>query len=173
MMELGAHAPSALEWRQESMKRRFYELKGGDSTYGTLRFMTAFGSLAEAESSEGKWTFKRRGFFSPNIGARRTGSEEDVLVYTPKWTGMKGEIRTTQGERLAFHSEGFWGQQWVLASVAGRPLIRFENHGVLRHSSNVTLEPGARERSDLALLAGFCWYILLLHMEDASVTVTT
>lgn len=169
MITLDHHAPSTLEWRQESAMERFYELKGGDTTYVTLRFQKIFGSLAEAESGSAKWTFKRAGFVSPRVGARLAGTEDDIAIYVPKWTGTSGEITLTSGEKLNFKSLGFWGRRWALESGSGELLIEFANQGGLRAVAEMSVKEPARKRQDLAFLASFCWYILLLHMQDSAV----
>lgn len=150
------------------MHRR-YELMDGSSNYASLTFKSAFGTLAEARTVAASWTFKRRGFLHPNVGARVAGNDEDIAVYTPHWTHHKGAIRLSSGESLHFHSEGFWGTRWILATEDGKPLAEFSRHGALKHGCEVTLRPDARAREDLGLLLCFCWYLLLLHMEEAVV----
>lgn len=173
MTKLDQWAPSTLEWRQESAMERFYELKGGDTTYGTLRFTKLLGSLAEAESNGSKWTFKRNGFVSPQVTARLAGSEDDIATYVPKWTGTSGEITLKSGGRLKFHSTGFWGRRWALETENGEPLLEFANSGILRAETELTVKDSCRQREDLAFLASFCWYVLLLHMQDTAVIATS
>ena len=167
MTPLNAHAPSTLEWKQQSAFGRYYELKGGDTVYATLEFVKRFGSLAEARTAGGTWTFKRRGMMSPAVSARTPGSESDLAVYKPNWSSSKGELTLASGEKLLFRSESFWGSDWILTDGAGQPLLRFVTRGVFKHGAEVTAEPAGRARPDMPLLATFCWYLLLLYLEDA------
>lgn len=166
MTPLDAHAPTALEWKQQSAFGRYHELKGGDTVYATIEFVKKFGSLAEARAAGGAWTYKRRGMMSPAVSARVPGSEADVAVYKPNWSSSKGELTLAGGEKLLFRSESIWGKEWLLATEAGQPLLRFATRGVMKHGAEVMLEPACRERADLALLITFCWYLLLLYRED-------
>jgi hypothetical protein len=168
MIPLNAHAPTTLEWKQQSAFGRFHELKGGDTVYAAVEFVKRFGSLAEARTAGGAWTYKRRGMMSPAVSARAPGSETDVAVYKPNWSSSKGELTLASGEKLQFRSESFWGKDWLLITEAGQPLLRFATRGVMKHGAEVTLEPACRERADLPLLITFCWYLLLLYIEDMS-----
>lgn len=166
MLPLDAHAPSTLEWKQESAFGRYFELKGGDSVYATLEFVKRFGSLAEARTAAGAWTYKRRGMMSPAVSARAAGSEADLAVYKPNWSSSKGTLTVVGGEVLEFRSASFWGQDWILSDPGGQNLLRFVTKGVVKQGSEVHVEAAARGRSDLPLLLTFCWYLLLLYQED-------
>lgn len=166
MTPLNAHASATLEWKQQSAFGRLYELKDGDTVYAAIEFVKRFGSLAEARTANGEWTFKRRGMMSPAVSARIPGSEADVAVYKPNWSSSKGEMTLATGEKLQFRSESFWGKDWLLTAGAGEPLLRFATRGVMKHGAEVTLEPAGRARADLPLLITFCWYLLLLYLED-------
>lgn len=157
---------TTLEWRQESAFGRYYELKAGNTVYGALEFVKRFGSLAEGRTAAGEWTFKRRGMMSPQVSAWRKGSEDDVALYRPNWNSSKGELTLAGGETLTFRSESFWGKDWVLARKEGEALAQFSTHGLMKHESDVTLEPAGAARADLPLLLTFCWYLLLLYRED-------
>lgn len=168
MIPLDAHAPTSLEWKQQSAFGRFYELKGGDTVYAGLEFVKKFGSLAEARTAGGVWTYKRRGMMSPAVSARAPGSEADLAVYKPNWSSSKGELTLAGGEKLLFRSESFWGKDWLLSTESGQPLLRFATRGVMKHGAEVIVEPACRSRADLPLLITFCWYLLLLYIEDMS-----
>ena len=53
-----------LRWTQPSAWRFAYELTSSDEPVGTLRFRSSWGTLAEAEGGDGRWTFKRVGFWA-------------------------------------------------------------------------------------------------------------
>jgi hypothetical protein len=171
MLPIDAHTPSSLEWKQQSAFGRYYELKGGDTVYAAIEFVKRFGSLAEAHTAAGGWTFKRRGMMSPVVSARLKGSESDVIVYKPNWSASKGEMILAGGEVLQFKSESFWGKDWVLSSADAQPLLRFSTKGMVKHEAGVTVELPGRARPDLALLLTFCWYLLLLYQQDSAATV--
>jgi hypothetical protein len=168
MLPLDDHAPATLEWKQESAFGRYFELKGGDSVYAALEFVKRFGSLAEARTAAGDWSYKRRGMMSPAVSARVAGSEADLAIYKPNWSSSKGVLTLAGGEALEFRSASFWGHDWILSAPGGHPLLRFSTKGVIKQGSEVHVEPAARGRADLPLLLTFCWYLLLLYQEDMS-----
>jgi hypothetical protein len=159
---------NALEWKQPSAFVRRYELRTGDSTLAVVSFSKSLGSLAEAHTAGEAWTFKRRGMLSTIVGARVAGTEQDVAVYRPNFTGTRGTIRIRGGESLELRSTGFWASEWVVRTEAQEVLLRFHNHGLMRSGAHVEVMDPAKRRDDLGLLLAFAWYLLLLHMEDGA-----
>jgi hypothetical protein len=73
---------------QPSAWREAYELRAGDDLVATLRFRSAFGSFATAETAEDCWTFKRVGFWKTHVTVRRCGADEDLAVFhNNTWNG--------------------------------------------------------------------------------------
>ena len=169
-----------LAFLQPRAMERSFELRAGEELVGTLAFRSSFGSLALARTAESSWTFKRVGSFSPRATARREGSEHDLAVYTPRWTGQAGEIALDGGERLRFAATGFWGTRFALSGAAGQTLATFgpepETHrfsDLFRAQAIVSVDPAASARPDLGLLLLFGWYLVVLHHEDATTAATT
>ncbi|MCC7156377.1 MAG: hypothetical protein IT161_17505 [Bryobacterales bacterium] len=170
---LQPHNVSALRWLQPDGWTRSFELRSGETLIGRLEFQSAFGSLAMAEVGEEKWTMKRQGFFSPQVTLRRASFDEDLAVYVPKWTGSKGLLTFKDGTVLHLNSTSFWGGEWAWIDAEERTLVRFHNRGFLRHGADIDVEPGARSRTDLAVLLAMGWYLLYLYQQDTSAVVAT
>src|SRR5215471_7349890 len=81
MQKISSVADEALRWSQPSALKRHYELKGSSDLVAQLRFRSAFGTLAMAESGDGSWTFKRVGFWQRTVTVREDGSEESLAVF--------------------------------------------------------------------------------------------
>ncbi|MBI5282227.1 MAG: hypothetical protein HY858_11145 [Candidatus Solibacter usitatus] len=160
---------AGLEWRQPGAFARTFELRAGDSLLARLEFKKTLGTLAEAETAQGKWSFKRTGFLSPVVSARVRGEEADIAIYRPSFSGQKGALRLAGGEALELHALGFWGSEWALTGAGGEHLLRFHNKGLVHHGADVEVGEAARGRQDLELLLTLAWYILVLHMEDSTV----
>ena len=170
--ELATHALAFTQ--PQAMVRRF-ELRAGGELVGDLEFRSSFGSLALARTAESTWTFKRVGFFSPRATARPDGSERDLVVYTPRWSGREGEVALEGGERFRFATANFWGTRFALGDAAGRAFATFgpepEAHrfsDLFRTQAVVAVDPAASARPDLGLLLLFGWYLVVLHHEDAT-----
>lgn len=168
MIPIASGAGDAIEWVQPSAMSRAWELRDGDRTAGLLTFRSAFGSLAAAQFEAGAWTFKRTGFFSPKVTARREGEETDIAVYEPAFSRSKGVLRLAGGETLHVHSTNFWQTEWTLSDDAGNLLIECHNRGVFRRGARVNVSDTGRRRPDLSMLVGLFWYILVLYMEDSA-----
>jgi hypothetical protein len=160
------------EWRQEDAFRRCWDLWDSYRQLAQLSFPKMFGSSATASIAGAVWTFKRVGFFSPRTTARSQGQAADIATYEPNFAGTKGTI-TVGGSRLRLRSSNFWSTEWVVEDAHNRALLTFHNKGMFKHGAAVTVEEAGRERTDLPLLLTFCWYILVLYMEDASAATAT
>jgi hypothetical protein len=159
---------NALEWKQPSAFVRRYELLSGDSQLALVSFSKSLGSLAEAHTANEAWTFKRRGMLSTIVGARLLGTEQDVAVYRPNFSGTRGTIRIKGGEPLELRSTGFWSSEWIVRTEEQDVLLRFHNHGLMRSGAHVEVMEAAKRRADIGLVLTFAWYLLLLHMEDGA-----
>jgi hypothetical protein len=166
MIGIDPRQMNGLEWKQPAAFRRAYELRAGDSVVASLEFVKMLGSLAEGEVAGARWTFKRSGFVSPKATARVAGSEEDIALYEPNWSGRQGLFRLEGGEILDFKATNFWGSEWVLADSRGEQLLRYHTKGVLHTGAGLELSPEVKQRADLPLLLLLTWYVLVLHRED-------
>lgn len=171
MIPVDSHTTGGLAWQQNSMWARHWELRSADSLLAELHFDSALGSRATATAAGAAWTFKRSGFFSPIVTARAAGVETDIATYQPHWPQSRGSLTIGQ-EQLDFRAVSFWGSRWALFQQE-QELIGFENTGMMHHGANVTVHESARSRADLPLLLTFCWYLLVLYMEDASTIAAT
>jgi len=161
-----------LEWIQTGAISRFHELRAGDSVFAQLEFRKTFGSLATGKTDQGVWTFKRRGFLHATVGVRVAGSDRDLMVYEPNWSGRRGHIQTAEGATYSWESVNFWGTDWVLAKPHGPKLAYFRHKGVVRSVAEVELTDEGRAEPELALLLLLGWYLILLYMMDAATAST-
>jgi hypothetical protein len=121
----------------------------------------------------GKWTFKRTGFLSPKVTARVAGSEQDVALYEPNWTGTKGIFHLQGGELLDFRAKNMWASEWLLVDGRGQEILKYTTKGLWKSGASLHTGPALRERPDLAFLIMLTWYVLVLHIEDGSAVAAT
>lgn len=147
------------------MKQAF-ELRVSDEVVATLQFQRA--SLAAGETAEEQWTFKREGFWHPQVTVRVAGSDANVAVFKPAWTGG-GTLELPQGRLLRFGAANFWHSQWDWSDPESKPLVHFKSHaGLLKMEGEVGIEPEAATQSDLPLLVVLGWYLLILFARDSA-----
>lgn len=167
-------ADQPLRWTQPALLQREYELRAGDEIVATLRWQKAFGSLAQAETADGTWTFKRSGFLRPKVTVRVPGSETEVAAFKPGWGG-EGMLRLSAGQCYQWLNTSFWLSEWVFANEAAEPLVHFKaefeaSAAVIffKHAAAVKFEPEAVSVPDLSLLTVLGWYLMLLMSEDGA-----
>ena len=170
-----------LTWFQPKAIHQFYELRSETDLYGTVNFPKSFGSLAEAESADGRWTFKRIGFFQIKITIREAGSDVDLAVFKPKWTGYAGSIEFADGKIFHWQSSNFFATKFDLQDSNEKILFTFR-HGVedqklkdwFKTQARVEVSEEAKKISETSMLVLFCWYlIVVLQMESSAGAVAT
>ena len=174
MQSLVGLTGTALRWEQPSASKMEYELRAnGAATVTTLRFRSMFGSLATAESADGCWTFKRVGFWQPRVTVRVCGSETDIATFTNNtWSG--GGTLVLPDSRKLLASTNMWATQYEFKTETDASLIHYKMHGMIRLSSDVTLQPAAADLPELPWLVPFGWYLtILMYMDSASASAVT
>ena len=155
-----------LKWVQPRAMKRNYELRSGEEVLGRLQWETISGSLANAESADGRWTFKRTGFFNPQITVRAPGSDSNLAVFSPNWKGG-GLLTFSDGTRLQWTSDGFWHSRWAFIRETGVRLVEFEPESSFLKTSavaKVTQEGFSTPAFSLLIFLG--WYLMVLRADD-------
>jgi hypothetical protein len=153
-----------LTW-QKRKAGKTYELRDADALYGTLERRSVFGSLATAETAEGRFTFKRVGFLRSRVTVRTEGSEENLAVLEPGFGG-EGPLVFADGRRLQWSQESFWRQIWAMKDGTGRTLFTIHSAGFTGGRGVVELAAGEHRTRDLALVTALAWYVVMLMAQD-------
>jgi hypothetical protein len=138
-----------------------FELRGGDEVVGSLRWER--NSLARGETAGQQWTFKREGIWHPHVTVRIAGSDVNLGLFHPDWTGGG---RLELGRQLRFGASGFWRPQWDWMD-GDQPLVHFERRGMFKLESHVQIEKAVAASPDVPLLVVLGWYLLVLAALDA------
>ena len=160
-----------LVWTQPARSKQAFELHAPTEVVATLQFERS--SLASGQAAEQSWTFKREGFWHPQVTARVAGSDSNLAVFKPAWTGG-GTLELPEGRVLKFGAANFWHSQWSWWDPSGKPLVQFKSHaGLLRMEGQVVIDPDAGALPELPLLVVLGWYLLILFARDAAVAGST
>lgn len=162
-------AAQELVWAQPKATRREYELRTGNDLIATLRFQR--GSLADATFGASHWTFKRAGFWQPRVTVRASGSDQDIALFRPRWTGG-GHLEFPDGRSLQLNSANFWQSRWVWQDKDHELINIRAHHGLLKAGGTVEVLPASTSDPNLALLVLLGWYLILLYAEDSSAVST-
>jgi len=161
-----------LVWDQPHAFKEHYDLKSGDELIATLKFRNSFGSLATGESADGRWTFKRVGFFTTHVTVRFEGADTDLAVFRNNtWTGG-GTLELPDGrEWLA--ATNFWQTRYDITAPTDTPLLTFRRVSGLFHlSAAVDIHDAATELPELPWLVALGWYLNVLMQRDAAMMAT-
>jgi hypothetical protein len=161
-------AATDLHWIQPEILSRHWELRTGEEVIATLKWEKMTGSLATATAADGTWTFKRSGFLNVRVHVRAAGSDQDVAVFYPKWTG-NGTLEGPDGARVQWSSKGFFHAQWGWKTDQETEIMTLRSAPtILRHGAALHVEPAFQSRRDLSLLALFGFYLTIMISEDAA-----
>jgi hypothetical protein len=156
---------TVLEWVQPHALKREYELLAGGERIASLRFRSAFGTLATAESAEGCWTFKRVGFWQARVTVRACGSDANLAIFKPNTWSDGGTLEFPDGRRV-LATTSFWQTRLEFTTEAGELLVRLHPAGLFRLS--VRVELGAAHPAGLQWLVMLgCYLIVAMHDEAA------
>jgi len=160
-------ADRELTWTQPSFTKQVYHLSEHGALVGRLVFPRMLGTLAEAESGDGAWTFKRVGFWQQRATVRTPGSDHDLAVFQNNtWKGG-GTLQFTEGMR--FHATtNFWNTRFAWETEEEQALVRFHYGGAFKLSATVEIQEAARTLPQLPLLLLFGWYLCVMLHRDAS-----
>lgn len=153
-----------LVWKQSAAAQRHYELRAGGEKVAELEFVKMFGTLARGRAAAGAWTFKRTGFLSPIVTARREGEEADCALYHPNFSASQGQLRLASGEEFEFRMAGVWSRSAILVDNDRREVFRIHLKG--EFSAGASVEVRLPETPGLELLLLVAWYVLVLQMQD-------
>lgn len=168
-MNFDATVGHEFEWTQPEALRRLYELSFNGREVATLSFDKGFGSLATGEFGEGKWTFKRAGFLCPRVSVREAGSDADIGIFTPTWTGS-GWLTLSSGRRYHLRHTNFWATEWAFEIEDGTTAITLAGpHGLFKHGGYARVSQSVAAQPETPIMVLLIWYLRLLMNQDAGV----
>jgi hypothetical protein len=174
MQKLSTVIGRQIHWIQPKALERRFELRAEDDLVATLRFETAFGTLATAQAAGASWTFKRVGFLNPRVTVREAGTELDLAIYQPKFWG-DGWLVFPGGRVFHWKSTNFWGTQWGFADsyedllFALKPGVdKPKLSNLFKTQALVEVESQAYALPELSLLVLLGWYLVILHQDDVA-----
>lgn len=155
-----------LLWVQPSVTKQAFELRAGEEVVATLVWQRS--SLARAEIAERSWSFKREGFWHPQVTVRDPDSDQNEAVFRPSWTGG-GVLELSNGRLLRLGTANLWHSQWDWQLPDGSRLVHFRSRsGFLKSGAEVNIAEGAQDLPELPLLVVLGWYLLVLFARDAA-----
>lgn len=154
------------QWRKVQAAKRTFALRSDDTLLAGLRFEKSSGSLATADTAQGRLSFKRTGVFKVRMTVWRAGTAEELGVFTPKWHDWGGGLELAGGRRFSWRGVSMWSTGFEWASEDGTVLLRLEHSSKSKTEADVTLAPEGLAEPELPLLVTFGYYLLVLMADD-------
>ena len=168
MKYLRGCAGRELKWVQPRALSMNYELRDSGEVAATLRWPSAFSSLAPGESADGRWTFsvKREGpfglFATGAVCVRVACAKQDLAFFT---SCLVGDERLHLADGRTFPARSNEAERsFDFFNPADALVVRYhQSHGVLGHSAKVEILPAAVSLPELPWMVLFGWYFTLLQ----------
>lgn len=164
-----------LSWTQPKTTHQLFELKFNDDLFGTLLFPKSVGSFAEAETLEGKWTFKRVGFFSTRITVRKSGDENDIAIFKPNLMASSGVLEFSNGKKFQWHAANFWETKFEFKDAKEEIVVTFRS-GIeepklkdwFKTQARVEIPEQINDFTELSIMVLLGWYLIVAFQMDSS-----
>lgn len=165
---LSAATGRPLRWSRLRWFKGDFELRAGDDSVGTLSFHSLWSyHLATATSADGTWTFKRTGFWRPEITVRASGSDDDIAVFRYNMWKKGGCLEFRDGRKFRF-TDKRWATRFEIRSDRDAVLMSLRANSWTDSSAEVETGPEAERLPEQSLLLLFGWYLAILTRNDAA-----
>ena len=155
-----------LKWVQRGSKED--ELLSDDDVVGALHWASASGSLATAETADGKWAFKRVGSVHPRITIREAGKDVDLYAAYVGWGG--NATLMLPGQEPYQWAPNIWRSKWILRNNDCNEIMSIELNGAAKINGDLTIRDSSVPTSTLSLLVLLGWYLVMNAPSDNATT---
>ena len=164
-----------LNWTQPKTTHQIFELGFKDDLYGSLVFPKSVGSLAEAETHDGKWTFKRVGFFTTRITVRKSGEENDLAIFRPNLMASSGVLEFPDGKKFQWQAANFWETKFEFKDNDGETIVTFRSgmeepklKNWFKTQARVEISELKNNLPELSIMVLLGWYLIIVLQMDSS-----
>lgn len=142
---------------------RGYELMLNGELVGILQRPSVWRSDFEAETSGGRWIFRRTGFLGTGAEIVDSVSQRPIARFKAAWAN-RGLLIFSDGQTFSLQCTGLWHPTWTVRSQEGEEVLSL-------HAREKTAEVAGRDceaEDRVPLLVMFTLYRILQAEEDAA-----
>ncbi len=151
-----------LRWIRPALFERAYELRSGETVVAELKFASAFGRTANANSADNSWVFEQTGFLKTRLIVRESSSSAEIASLVEKRTRRSQEISVADGSRFVIRFN-FWGTAYTLETTTGEVLASTQRRGFFRVDWPTEIRHKAKTYPELTWLVLLMWYYILIR----------
>jgi hypothetical protein len=162
-----------LLWKPRSLLSRTHDLvdpeAGDGEPYATLVWRPGFlvRGPAEAQSGEGRWFFRQRGFFRMIVLVM--SQDGTAPLATLRRHFRRAVLRFEDGREFVWRRESLWSTVWRFEDANGTAVLRLRTQFPFpRSTARIEVESSSVPAADRALLACLGWYLALLSRRRAA-----
>jgi len=163
-----------LLWKPRSLLSRTHDLvdpeAGDGEPYATLVWRPGFlwRGPAEAQSGDGRWFFRPRGFFRESVIVLAQDGAAPLAMLRRHF--RRAVLRFEDGSReFVWRRESFWSTVWRFEDGNGTAVLRLRTQfPLLRSKARVEIESSSAPAADRALLACLGWHLVLMARRRAA-----
>jgi len=154
--------PSGYSW-SKLPQSRIHEVRFHGELVGTVQRPSVWKSAYEAETTAGKWIFRRKGLLGTAAEIMDATRSEPIASYKAAWA-KGGILKFSDGQTFRLHCKGLWHPTWTVQSLSGTDVL-------FLHTREKTAEVSPSEILEQArrnLLVMFVLYRVLQAEDDAA-----
>lgn len=156
-------------WYKKIADKRIYELSADRKVIASLIWTKDNGTLAEGSSAEGKWTFKRSGFFRPVVTIRKLNDEKNFATLKFSWTG-ESELTLSNGKKYFLRNLNLWRGEWGFVDEKNNIILQtVPNYNKRGADGFVYFNYKSVPKEELYLLILLNWYIIVSYSEEETI----
>lgn len=157
-------------WYKKFGDKRIFELSEGKKVIASLIWMKELGTLAEGSSADGKWTFKRTGFFKPSVTIRKLNDEKNYTTLKFNWTN-ESELLLPNGRKYFWTNLNLWRGEWGFVDDKENIILQtVPNYNKRGADGFVYFNHKSIPKEDLYLLILLSWYIIVSYSEEETIS---
>jgi hypothetical protein len=166
MIPLPSAISGGLSW-SKIQRGRGYELRVNDEVVGTLRRPSFWSMTFVAETAEGRWKFRRGGFWRTGTEILDESSQQQIATFKSGWSSA-GTLTFADGQKFRVERKGLWRQVWSVMTESGQPVLRWHTREKRIELPGSAAIPSGRA----SVLILFARYRALQAEEDAASAAT-
>jgi hypothetical protein len=151
-----------LQWVQPSFLKMEFELKNSNIVVAKLEFKHLISEEARAESADGCWKFKRKGFWKTTISVSACDDDIPIVSFEGKRWGKIFPIQLPGGEHVKIVTD-FWGWTFSLQTETGELIAEVKRKGLFSGTYKVDLRKRGSSYKELPWLLMLLWYLMILE----------
>jgi len=162
MIPVTSVIPSGYSW-SKLPHSRIHEVRFHGELVGTVQRPSAWKSAYEAETTAGRWIFRRKGLLGTAAEIMDATSSEPIASFKTAWAGG-GMLKFSDGQTFTLHCKGLWHPTWTVQSLSGTDVL-------FLHTREKTAEVSPSEILEQVrrnLLVLFVLYRVLQAEDDAA-----